>query len=356
MIDLYGCFKYNEIKYYSTGELIMANIFGQNLTKREILKRVGDISSIAGAREMEYTSGPARGMRAIEVKNGAGLSFTVLPDRNMDISYAAYKGAPLSFISKVGEISPAFYDEKDFLRNFTAGLITTCGLTYCGAPCEDNGISLGLHGRIANTASYDVSVVNEWVGDDYIITIRGTSRQATVFGENVTNTRVITVKLGENKIDIENTVENNAFEKTPFMLLYHLNLGYPLVDDGAVISTNCEYVRPMNDDGERNQDTRFLVEPPQHVAGEQVFFYNSPKNAWARIDNEKLGFGLKISYDGEAMPHFVEWKMMGEGEYVIGLEPANCSSEGIVKNREDGTLRYLEPGESQKITCSFEIV
>ena len=82
---------------------------------------------------MEYTSGSARGMRAIEVKNGSGLSFTVLPDRNMDISYASYKGIPLSFVSKVGEKSPVFYEESDFLRNFTAGLITTCGITYCGA-------------------------------------------------------------------------------------------------------------------------------------------------------------------------------------------------------------------------------
>lgn len=334
----------------------MAKIFGQNLTKREILKRVGDISSIAGAREFEYTQGPARGMRAIEVKNGAGLSFTVLPDRNMDISYASYNGMPLSFISKTGEISPAFYDEKDFLRNFTAGLITSCGLTYCGAPCDDNGVSLGLHGRISNAASYDVSVSHEWDGDDYIITVRGTSKQATVFGENVSNTRTITVKLGENKIDIENTVENNAFDKTPFMLLYHINLGYPLVDDKSVISTNCEYERPINEAGAKGEADKFIAEKPQHGFDEQVFLYKAPKDAWAQIRNENLGFGLKISYDGDTMPYLVEWKMMGEGEYVIGLEPANCTSEGRVVNRDNGTLRYLEPGEKQKIKCSFEIV
>ena len=334
----------------------MANIFGQQLTKREILKRVGDISSIAGAREFEYTEGPARGMRAIEVKNGAGLSFTVLPDRNMDISYASYKGMPLSYISKTGEISPAFYDEQDFLRNFTAGLITTCGLTYCGAPCVDNGKSLGLHGRIANTQSYDVSVVNEWVGDDYVITIRGTTRQASVFGEFVTNTRIITIKLGENKINVENIVENNAFEETPFMLLYHINLGYPLVDAGAKISTNCEYLRPINDAAAAAEDKKFVAEEPQHGFAEQVFFYKAPKEAWAKIENPNLGFGLKVNYDGDTMPYLVEWKMMGESEYVIGLEPANCSSEGIVVNRENGTLRTLQPGESCNIKCSFEIV
>ena len=334
----------------------MAILFGQKLSKREILKRVGDVSSIAGARELEYTSGPARGMRAIEVKNGAGLCFTVLPDRNMDISYASYNGAPLSYISKTGEISPAFYNEKDFLRNFTAGLITSCGLTYCGAPCEDNGEALGLHGRISNAQSYDVSVSHEWIDDDYVITIKGTSRQATVFGENMTNTRTITVKLGENKINVENVIENNSFEKSPFMLLYHINLGYPLVDEGAKISTNCEYLRPINDAAATNVDARLMVEAPQHGFAEQVFFYKAPKDAWAQINNDKLGFGLRVSYDGESMPYLVEWKMMGESEYVIGLEPANCSSEGRVVNRENGILQYLESGESKKITCSFEIV
>ncbi len=334
----------------------MAKVFGQDLTKREILKRVGDISSIAGARELEYTSGPARGMRAIEVKNGAGLSFTVLPDRNMDISYASYKGVPLSFISKTGEKSPVFYDEKDWLRNFTAGLITSCGLSYCGAPCEDDGKVLGLHGRISNSACYDVCVSSDWVGDDYVITLKGTSRESVVFGENITNTRIISVKLGENKISVENIIENNAFVKTPFMLLYHINLGYPLVDEESSISTNCEYVRPLNDTCGANENERLIVEAPQHGFAEQVFLYKAPENAWAQITSDKLGFGLKINYDGNTMPYLVEWKMMGEGEYVIGLEPANCTCEGRAVNRANGTLKYLEAGESEKITCSFEIV
>ena len=36
--------------------------------------------------------------------------------------------------------------------------------------------------------------------------------------------------------------------------------------------------------------------------------------------------------------------MNGEGTYVIGLEPANCWVEGRAKEREQGTLQYIEPG------------
>ncbi len=334
----------------------MAKIFGENLTKREILKRVGDISTIAGARELEYTTGAAKGMRCIEVKNGAGLAFTVLPDRNMDISYASYKGVPISYISKVGEKAPWFYDEKDFLRNFTAGLITTCGFTYCGAPCMDNGEQLGLHGRIANTPAYDVCVSSDWIEDDYIITIKGTSREATVFGENLINTRTITVKLGENVIKIENVIENCSFNKTPFMVLNHINFGYPLISEHSKISTNCEYERPTNYEGKIHEKDKFEISAPIHDFSEQVFLYKSPEKAWALIENEKLGFGLKLSYDGKALPYMVEWKMMGEGEYVVGLEPSNCSSEGRSVNRDNGALKYLDAGEVTKYSCLFEIV
>ena len=36
--------------------------------------------------------------------------------------------------------------------------------------------------------------------------------------------------------------------------------------------------------------------------------------------------------------------MCGEGTYVMGLEPSNCGVEGRAKERERGTLQYIEPG------------
>ena len=60
------------------------------------------------------------------------------------------------------------------------------------------------------------------------------------------------------------------------------------------------------------------------------------------------------SYDHT--PVLVEWKMMGEGMYVVGVEPANCRVEGRVKERERGTLEMLDPLEKRnyRIGISFE--
>lgn len=47
-----------------------------------------------------------------------------------------------------------------FLKSFTAGFLTTCGLGNVGTPCTDQGKSFGLHGTIGNTpadrASWDM--------------------------------------------------------------------------------------------------------------------------------------------------------------------------------------------------------
>ena len=71
----------------------------------------------------------------------------------------------LGYISKIDIVSPAYYEQPEFgfFRNFFAGLLTTCGLSYMGDPNIDNDEELGLHGRISNTDAEDVCISNEWV-------------------------------------------------------------------------------------------------------------------------------------------------------------------------------------------------
>ena len=56
------------------------------------------------------------------------------------------------------------------------------------------------------------------------------------------------------------------------------------------------------------------------------------------------GFGFYVRYHKNQFPKFTQWKMTGEGAYVIGMEPANCWVEGRAKERERGSLQYIEPG------------
>ena len=48
----------------------MPYLYGEYLTKHELMKKIGDISQIAGAKQYELTSGKAKGVQAIEIRNG----------------------------------------------------------------------------------------------------------------------------------------------------------------------------------------------------------------------------------------------------------------------------------------------
>ena len=62
-----------------------------------------------------------------------------------------------------------------------------------------------------------------------------------------------------------------------------------------------------------------------------------------------------MTYDTKNLPYFTQWKMMGEVEYVLGLEPGNCLPDGRKVMREQGKLEFLAPGAEKvhKITFTF---
>ena len=67
----------------------------------------------------------------------------------------------------------------------------------------------------------------------------------------------------------------------------------------------------------------------------------------AGIYQPKLGKGLEITFDAEELDGFVEWKMMGVRDYVLGLECGNCYPDGRDVMRQTGMLKFLEPGEKK---------
>lgn len=62
----------------------------------------------------------------------------------------------------------------------------------------------------------------------------------------------------------------------------------------------------------------------------------------------KLNIGLEISFDAKELDGFVEWKMMGVRDYVLGLECGNCYPDGRDVMRRTGMLKFLKPGEKKR--------
>jgi hypothetical protein len=341
-------------------------LFGRTWDRRSLLARVGDLRQIGGAVPITLQDGPERGVRAIDVRTGTGFRFVVLPDRGLDVWMAEYQGASLAWLSPTGPLHPAFFEPEGlgWLRGFAGGLSVTCGLTYLGPPHVDQGRALGLHGRASYLPAREVAVLENWEGDDYRIEIRGRIREAAVFGEHVTLTRRLSTALGENRLFLEDTVENLGAEPVPHMVLYHVNGGFPLLDETAELLTASSEVRPANAVSEREPGdfARFL--PPSPGYPERLYFHTlragpDGRTAVALVNRGfqgGRGLGYLLRFPVSALPCFTEWKMMGPGTYVVGTEPGNVHPVPRERLRREGTLPFLAPGERRRYEIEFRVL
>lgn len=333
----------------------MVRLFGINYDKSELYRRIGDISQVGGVKYYELRDGNEKGVEALDFRTGSGLRFTVLPGRGMDISYAEYKGIPLCWRSPTGDVASWFYEPEGigWLRGFYGGLLVTCGLTNAGAPSEDEGVALGLHGRASNIPARNVAFGERWEGDICILQARGIIKETVVFGENVSLERLIETKLGESKLYINDKIENHGFSKTPHMILYHINIGFPIVDRDSMLIAPVSDVKPRDEEAEKGAEEYNRFSDPIPGFKEKVYYLDMKEDkdgyVYAAIVNRKFmhgkGIGIYVKYKKTQLDYFIEWKMMGEGIYVVGMEPANCKVEGRAKMREEGTLKFLDPGE-----------
>ena len=124
---------------------------------------------------------------------------------------------------------------QGWIRTTVLGLLVTGGLTNAGDPVDDddeNGAE-GLHGRLSNLGATNVWADGAWEGDDYRMWVQGRVRQALLYGENLELVRRIETALGSSTIEIHDTVTNLGHRPQHMMILYHMNPGHPLLDEGA---------------------------------------------------------------------------------------------------------------------------
>jgi hypothetical protein len=340
----------------------MATLFGHNYSRRELKQRIGHLSQIAGVRLMQLQEGQEAGVRIADVRSGSGLRFQISLDRGMDISVAEYKGMSLAWRSAQGDVHPSHFDPKGlgWLRSFPGGLMTGCGLTSAGAPSVDAGEELGIHGRLSNLSASNIQAKTEWDGDRCMFRVSGTMRESVIFKDNLVLYRTIEVELGKSVITLHDRVVNKGFRQSPLMMLYHINLGWPLLDEGADLHLNARSMKPRDAEAEKGAASATKIPAPVSGYKEQVFFHdlNGDNNGFASVmlANRKLGLGVFAHYRQKELPRFIQWKMVGEGEYVLGFEPANCLVQGRAKERERGTLQFLEPGEEKRFLVHIGVL
>ncbi|MCL2740599.1 MAG: aldose 1-epimerase family protein [Oscillospiraceae bacterium] len=324
---------------------------------------IGDLSQVAGIQHIEYRSGRAKGVEGYEVRTGAGLRYTVLKDRCMDISAAEFRGVPLTHVTGVGVTSPQMVDDKGmgFLRGFNPGFLVTCGLTQAGSPCVDGGEELPLHGRIGGMPAEESGFNTEWAGAGRPeFRMWGKVSEATYFGAHAVLHRHIRSPFGRNVIRIRDEVVNEGYDDMPFMILYHLNYGYPLLQEGTLLRGGIRSATPRNARAAEGLADYGVIHAPVKGFVEQCYYLELDQDgdghACIALLNYALGFGVYERYVKAPLPNLTMWKQLGEKYYTVGLEPANCRPDGRAEERAAGTLRTLAPGEREVMELEIGIL
>ena len=329
--------------------------------KRKMEAYCGDLEQLFSIREQVLMEGKAKGTRAYHMRNGQGLELMALPDKSFTIPELYFKGVNVGFLSKSGICAPEFYQEegvRGFLRNFEAGFLTICGLTYMGAPFEEDGQKYGLHGAISNAPAQHTYSRIVWEKEVPWIEFGGVIREAHLFGPNLRLHRKFRISTVENKILITDTVENLAFEKSPLMLLYHFNFGYPMLDESCKIYSNMDLIKARDKENEEKIAESSQFCPPIKGFKEEVFMrYCTDENeeiGKVSLHNENKNMAVSILFNLDELPVLNIWKNPRAGDYTLGLEPGTCHVGGKKKVEADKQLPWIEAGETKEMKIEIQ--
>lgn len=328
--------------------------FGRNLSARELQEHCGSPNQLGRITPCELSDGKEKGVRCLNFHTGGGLSFSVLPDRAMDIGFAEYKGRSLAWMSPTSIVAPTYYEpeEWNWIRGFYGGLLTTCGLLNVGKPDSYKDEPVGAHGRISYTPASNVSHDTMWVGDDLYLLAKGEMRESRLGQYNYRMQRSIQCLAGDKSIRIHDRVTNEGYEKVPLQILYHINIGFPVLNRTSYLLAPSKGVTPRDEAANDDKEHYSSCIDPTRDFKEKVYYHDlvpcTDGRAWAALVNPDLdgGMGVYVKYDPKTLPLLVEWKMMGQGTYVMGLEPSNTYGIGMSRANSLGMLKAIEPGET----------
>lgn len=324
-------------------------------------------AQIGGIETSVLDNGLGRGNRIAWVNTGSGLRYKVVIDRALDITEAFYNQYSLAWLSHAGVTTGQPQAGLEWLYRFGGGLLTSCGLTHTGPPENDKFGERGIHGRISNTPAMLESIVQpDPVAGKLEMSITAVVRQSRLFGPNLELKRTISSTLGRPVIRVHDVVTNLGNTKSPHMMLYHCNYGWPLVDEGTQIVWKGKCVsRGMDMDNaifNRRHDFRKCCKPlSSHKGGGEACGFidvtdNRNGSCTIGLYNQNLNLAVTMKYNKKQLPSLTNWQHWGAGEYVTALEPGTNPPIGQGKARKQKGLIYIAPGKSRTYDLQITVL
>lgn len=314
---------------------------------RDFRAYVGNEEQVYGVRRVILDEGNAKGIALYQVTTAGGLELDILPDSGLDIGRVKYKGVNINYTTKNGYDSPVRFlpIHGEFDRYFPGGMLFTCGMLSAGPENVDAGEFHPLHGRFHGLSAKGLYGYSE--GDN--IFVGGEVRESAQGKYCFSVKRCYTIPAWGSEILLEDEITNLTPEPTEYMMLYHMNFGWPMLSESAVLELpEKRKVTPRTPYAEKGLATQCEFCKPIDGEEEQVFFNEMETEAFARLKNSELGISAEVSWSLDTLPILAQWKNMKSGDYVLGLEPSTCYIMGRERERKEGRLMTLSPYESVK--------
>lgn len=310
------------------------------------------------------TSGKSAGLEVIWINTGAART-VLLPGRGMGIWQIEAGGLRFGWKSPIdGPVHPCWVPIHDpdglgWLEGFDE-LVVRCGLESNGAPEKgaDGSLRYPLHGRIANLPATGLTLEIDHESGKLAIT--GDVIESKLFFKRLRLRSRIEFSPNSTRVDWVDSVTNELSMPTTVQMLYHINLGAPVLGPGARVIAPLETLAPKDDLSAVEIDTWDQIGGPQSGYAERVYFSGlSSRNhadSAVMLRGADGGSGLGVRIDTRSLPHFILWKnTAAESDgYVIGLEPATNFPNSRSREAQRGRVVMLGGGETVQFRVGLE--
>ena len=312
-------------------------------------------------RHGRFVGGRADGVEIVQIDTGA-VVVHVLPSRGMGIWGLESGGLHYGWMSPVdGPVHPSLVPIHDpsglgWLEGFDE-LLVRCGLESNGAPEHDaNGrLVYPLHGRIGNLPADALEIEFDEVSGR--LELIGQVKESRLFFSNFRLTSRIRVNAGSPDVEILDEVTNESSTDKSMQLLYNINVGAPLLEEGAKLHMPVDEIAPRDDHAGSEIDRWDEYDGPESGYSERVYFArlrgNEMQQSTVMLTNQTASQGLGVTFGIRNLDRFIIWKNTGDlaDGYVTGLEPATNFPNTRSYEESQGRVITLRPDQ----TISFRV-
>lgn len=330
------------------------------ISEQDDLKLTGSVDWSISKRTLE--AGPSASIDVVTLDNGL-LSVEILPTRGMGFWRGTFRGKNLGWRSPVrspvhpGLVNLSYQRGTGWLTGFNEWMCR-CGLASIGPAnmsSSEGGADVEphstLHGRIANLPAGFVSTKVDTAGNG-TLAVSGIVEEAALFGGCLRLDSTVRTTAGSNSLELYDTITNCSDVRNEVQILYHINFGPPLLEEGSRVYAAIEQLAPYDEHSAKSSHEWDLCGKPTPGFVQQCYLLrplvDSQGVVTILLSDPTGDFAVQITFDTLQLPCWTIWKnFAGERDgYVIGIEPGTSYPNPKSLERQLGRVPRLKPGES----------